>query len=119
MSCLQINMPDNEGIANLMPENIYQTINGTGEGANNVVFNLDQVNNLVSNGSASDISNGYGATVSELKGGDTIGIGNHGGEWDGKIGSENGTARLSPSRSTVADRWMPSDRASSSVRTSS
>jgi len=91
MSSLQINMPDNQGIANLMPENIYQTINGTGEGANNVVFNLDQVNNLVSNGSASDISNGYGATVSELKGGDTIGIGNHGGEWDGKVGSENGT----------------------------
>jgi len=26
-----------------------------------------------------------------LKGGDTIGIGNHGGEWDGKVGSENGT----------------------------
>lgn len=91
MSNLQINMSDNQGIANLMPENIYQTIDGSGEGANNVVFNLDQVNNLVSNGSVSGVSNGDGATVSELHGGDTIGIGSHGNGWDGKVGSENGT----------------------------
>ena len=93
MSCLKIDMPCNEGIVNLMPENIYQTINGTGEGANNVVFNLDQVNNLVSNGSVSDVSNGDLATVSCLSGGDTTGIGNDsylGGSWDGKVGSGNG-----------------------------
>ncbi len=90
MSHLDICAPGNLGIINLMPENIYQTINGTGDGANNVVFNLDQVNNLVSNGQVSCVSNGLGATVENLSGGNTIGIGNHGGEWDGSVGSHNG-----------------------------
>ena len=54
-----------------------------------VVFNLDQVNNLVSNGQVSCVSNGLGATVENLNGGNTIGIGNHGGEWDGSVGSHN------------------------------
>ena len=85
MSCLKIDMPCNDGIVNLMPENIYQTINGTGDGANNVTFNLDQVNNMVSNGDC--------AEVSCLSGGNTVGIGNSsyfGGDWDGKVGSANG-----------------------------
>src|SRR6476469_9637881 len=69
MSCLKIDMPCNEGIVNLMPENIYQTISGDGNNANNVVFNLDQVNNLVSNGEVSSISNGDWAQVSCLSGG--------------------------------------------------
>ena len=90
MGDLQIYMPDNQGIVNLMPENIYQTIDGTGDGANNVVFNLDQVNNLVSNGTASDITNGQNASISGLTGGDTVGIGNHGDTWDGDVGSGNG-----------------------------
>ena len=90
MGDLQINMPDNQGIVNLMPSDVYQTINGTGDGANNVVFNLDQVNNLVSNGTASDITNGQNASVSGLSGGDTVGIGYHGGSWDGDVGSTNG-----------------------------
>ena len=90
MSCLKIDMPCNEGIVNLMPENIYQTINGTGEGANNVVFNLDQVNNLVSNGDAYNIQNGNSATVSNLSGGNVDGIGNIGNDWDGKVGGGNG-----------------------------
>src|SRR5690242_7481700 len=90
MSCLKIDMPCNEGIVNLMPENIYQTINGTGDGANNIVFNLDQVNNLVSNGEAYNISNGDCAQVTGLTGGNTVGIGNGGDEWDGKVGSGNG-----------------------------
>src|SRR6478672_58730 len=90
MSHLDICAPCNEGIINLMPENIYQTINGTGEGASNVVFNLDQVNNLVSNGQVSCVSNGLGATVDNLSGGNTVGIGNHGGDWDGSVGSHNG-----------------------------
>jgi hypothetical protein len=68
MSHLDICAPGNQGIINLMPENIYQTINGTGDGANNVVFNLDQVNNLVSNGQVSCVSNGLGATVDNLSG---------------------------------------------------
>jgi len=85
MSCLKIDMPCNDGIVNLMPENIYQTINGTGDYANNVTFNLDQVNNMVSNGDC--------AEVSCLSGGNTVGIGNSsyfGGDWDGKVGSANG-----------------------------
>jgi hypothetical protein len=90
MSHLDICAPGNQGIINLMPENIYQTINGTGDGANNVVFNLDQVNNLVSNGQVSCVSNGLGATVDNLSGGNTVGIGNHGGDWDGSVGSHNG-----------------------------
>ena len=93
MSHLDICAPGNEGIINLMPENIYQTINGTGDGASNVVFNLDQVNNLVSNGYVSGVSNGDGATVSGLCGGNTVGIGNAslgGSDWDGKVGSANG-----------------------------
>jgi len=92
MSCLKIDMPCNEGIVNLMPENIYQTISGDGNNANNVVFNLDQVNNLVSNGEVSSISNGDWAQVSCLSGGDTVGIGNSGSfsDWDGKVGSANG-----------------------------
>src|SRR6478752_2867223 len=76
MSCLKIDMPCNDGIVNLMPENIYQTINGTGDGANNVTFNLDQVNNMVSNGYVSGVSNGDCAEVSCLSGGNTVGIGN-------------------------------------------
>ena len=91
MSHLDICAPGNQGIINLMPENIYQTINGTGDGANNVVFNLDQVNNLVSNGTASDITNGQNATISYLNGGDTVGIGNHGDTWDGDVGTNNGS----------------------------
>src|SRR6478752_6700500 len=90
MSHLDICAPGNQGIINLMPENIYQTINGTGDGANNVVFNLDQVNNLVSNGQVSCVSNGLGATVDNLSGGNTVGIGNHNGDWDGSVGSHNG-----------------------------
>ncbi len=90
MSNLSIEMPDNQGIANLMPSNVYQTISGDGDGANNVVFNLDQVNNLVSNGCASDITNGQSASISGLTGGDTVGIGNHGDSWDGDVGSSNG-----------------------------
>ncbi len=90
MSHLDICAPNNDGIINLMPENIYQTISGDGDGANNVVFNLDQVNNLVSNGSAHDISNGGYATVSSLYGGDVNGIGNHGNQWEGDVGSHNG-----------------------------
>jgi hypothetical protein len=90
MSHLDICAPNNQGIINLMPENIYQTINGTGEGANNVVFNLDQVNNLVSNGQAHDISNGDHASVSCLSGGNTVGIGNGEYGWEGKVGSSNG-----------------------------
>ena len=90
MSNLSIEMPDNQGIANLMPSNVYQTIDGTGDNANNVTFNLDQVNNLVSNGTASDITNGDNASISGLTGGDTVGIGNHGGDWDGDVGSTNG-----------------------------
>jgi len=90
MSCLKIDMPCNEGIANLMPENTYQTISGDGENANNVVFNLDQVNNLVNNGEVSCVSNGYNATVSGLTGGDTVGIGNGESDWDGKVASSNG-----------------------------
>jgi hypothetical protein len=79
-----------QGIVNLMPSNVYQTIDGTGDNANNVTFNLDQVNNLVSNGCASDITNGDNASISGLTGGDTVGIGNHGGGWDGDVGSGNG-----------------------------
>src|SRR6476469_834979 len=93
MSCLKIDMPCNDGIVNLMTENIYQTINGTGDGANNVTFNLDQVNNMVSNGYVSGVSNGDCAEVSCLSGGNTVGIGNSsyfGGDWDGKVGSANG-----------------------------
>ncbi len=90
MSCLKIDMPCNEGIVNLMPENIYQTISGDGNGANNVVFNLDQVNNLVSNGEAYNIQNGQSASVSGLSGGNVDGIGNIGNDWDGKVGSGNG-----------------------------
>ena len=90
MSHLDICAPNNEGIINLMPENIYQTIDGTGDGANNVVFNLDQVNNLVSNGCAHDISNGNYANVNGLNGGDVNGIGNHGNQWEGDVGSHNG-----------------------------
>ena len=90
MSCLKIDMPCNDGIVNLMPENIYQTINGTGDYANNVTFNLDQVNNMVSNGYVSGVSNGDCAEVSCLSGGNTVGIGNHGGDWDGSVGSHNG-----------------------------
>jgi len=90
MSNLSIEMPDNQGIANLMPSNVYQTIDGTGDNANNVTFNLDQVNNLVSNGQASDITNGDNASINGLTGGDTVGIGNHGGGWDGDVGSGNG-----------------------------
>jgi len=93
MSCLKIDMPCNDGIVNLMPENIYQTINGTGDYANNVTFNLDQVNNMVSNGYVSGVSNGDCAEVSCLSGGNTVGIGNSsyfGGDWDGKVGSANG-----------------------------
>jgi hypothetical protein len=92
MSCLKIDMPCNEGIVNLMPENIYQTISGDGEGANNVVFNVDQVNNLVSNGYASGITNGESATVSCLEGGDTVGVGNSGSfsDWDGAVGNATG-----------------------------
>ena len=33
MSCLKIDMPCNDGIVNLMPENIYQTIDGSGSNA--------------------------------------------------------------------------------------
>ncbi len=58
--------------------------------ANNVMFNLDQVNNLVSNGQVSCVSNGLGATVDNLSGGNTVGIGNHNGDWDGSVGSHNG-----------------------------
>jgi hypothetical protein len=36
MSNLSIEMPDNQGIVNLMPSNVYQTIDGTGDNANNV-----------------------------------------------------------------------------------
>src|SRR5262249_22572897 len=91
MSCLNIDMPCNQGIVNLMPESIYQNINGDHAG-NNVTFNLDQVNNLVSNGQAYNISNGDCAQVSCLSGGDTVGIGNsgHGAAWDGDVGSSNG-----------------------------
>jgi hypothetical protein len=90
MSHLDICAPGNQGIINLMPENIYQTIDGGGTGANNVTFNLDQVNNLVSNGQVSCVSNGLGATVDNLSGGNTVGIGNHNGDWDGSVGSHNG-----------------------------
>ena len=91
MSNLSICMPDNQGILNLMPSNVYQTIDGTGDNANNVTFNLDQVNNLVSNGCVSDVSNGYGASISGLTGGDTVGIGNSGGDsWSGDVGSNDG-----------------------------
>ena len=92
MSHLDICAPGNQGIINLMPENIYQTINGTGDGANNVVFNLDQVNNLVSNGSVSCVENGNNASVSNLTGGDSVGIGNygHGSGWEGDVGTQNG-----------------------------
>ncbi|HET9716529.1 MAG TPA: hypothetical protein VFP60_10140 [Pseudolabrys sp.] len=90
MSQLSICMPDNDGIVNLMPENIYQTIDGSGSNANNVVFNLDQVNNLVSNGDVSCVSNGDGANVFGLKGGDTVGIGNGDDHWGGSVGSHNG-----------------------------
>jgi len=48
------------------------------------------VNNLVSNGCASDITNGDNASISGLTGGNTVGIGNHGGGWDGGVGSGNG-----------------------------
>jgi hypothetical protein len=92
MSHLDICAPNNEGIINLMPENIYQTISGDGAGANNVVFNLDQVNNLVSNGEASNISNGSWASVSNLSGGDSVGIGNagHGSDFTGQVGNATG-----------------------------
>ena len=43
-----------------------------------MVFNLDQVNNLVSNGEVYNISNGDWAQVSCLTGGNTVGIGNSG-----------------------------------------
>ena len=122
MSCLKIDMPCNEGIVNLMPENIYQTINGTGEGANNMVFNLDQVNNLVSNGYVSGVSNGDCATVSCLSGGDTIGIGNDsyfGGSWDGKVGSGNGDGAAFTQSLDTPVRSTRSARASSLAPTSS
>jgi hypothetical protein len=92
MSHLDICTPYNEGIINLMPENIYQTISGDGNNANNVVFNLDQVNNLVSNGSVSCVENGNNASVSNLTGGDSVGIGNygHGSGWEGDVGTQNG-----------------------------
>ena len=92
MSHLDICAPYNEGIINLMPENIYQTISGDGHNANNVVFNLDQVNNLVSNGSVSCVENGNNASVSNLTGGDSVGIGNygHGSGWEGDVGTQNG-----------------------------
>ncbi len=90
MSCLKIDMPCNDGIVNLMPENIYQTIDGSGSNANNIVFNLDQVNNLVSNGDVSNVSNGNCADVGFLQGGDTVGIGNDGDGFWGDVGSNNG-----------------------------
>jgi hypothetical protein len=92
MSHLDICAPYNEGIINLMPENIYQTISGDGGGANNVVFNVDQVNNLVSNGVATCIENGGNATVENLHGGDSVGVGNygHGSPWEGDVGNAGG-----------------------------
>ena len=94
MSNLSIEMPDNQGIVNLMPSNVYQTIDGTGDNANNVTFNLDQVNNLVTNGCASDITNGDHASISGLTGGDTVGIGNNGSSWDATSAAETARATL-------------------------
>ena len=106
MSNLSIEMPDNQGIANLMPSNVYQTIDGTGDNANNVTFNLDQVNNLVSNGTASDITNGDHASISGLTGGDTVGIGNNGSSWDATSAAETARATRSRKRSPVPARSM-------------
>ena len=122
MSCLKIDMPCNDGIVNLMPENIYQTINGTGDGANNVTFNLDQVNNMVSNGYVSGVSNGDCAEVSCLSGGNTVGIGNsyiRAATGMEKSGVPTVTAQLSPSHSTTPVRLTRSARASCSAPTSS
>jgi hypothetical protein len=47
LSCL--NLCGNNGINNLMPEDNTQYINGGGDTANNVIFHLDQVNNLINN----------------------------------------------------------------------
>jgi len=106
MSNLSIEMPDNQGIANLMPSNVYQTIDGTGDNANNVTFNLDQVDNLVTNGCASDITNGDHASISGLTGGDTVGIGNNGSSWDATSAAETARATRSRKRSPVPARSM-------------
>lgn len=47
-----LSISDNKGVVNLMPEDNNQVINGDsgGVGQNNVIFHLDQVNNLVNNG---------------------------------------------------------------------
>jgi hypothetical protein len=75
LSCL--NICDNKGIVNLMPEDNYQVINAGGEScdpsalANNVIFHLDQVNNLVNNGHVENLTNTSGSisTLGPTQGG--------------------------------------------------
>jgi hypothetical protein len=85
MSNLSINVYDQDGIINVNPEIINQTINGGGAGAN-VLFNLDQVNNLVDNDKAWSITQSGTVNVTDVdgKGGDiSIGGSDDGGRHDG------------------------------------
>ena len=78
MGYLSINVSEIEGILNITPEIINQTINGGGAGTN-VLFNLDQVNNLVDNDELYSVSNaasGGSVNITDVKGeGGDISIG--------------------------------------------
>jgi len=85
MSHTDMCFPDNEGIINVNPEVINQNINGD-HAHLNVLFNLDQVNNLVDNDKAEHIKNSDGCSsfcFGDVKGeGGDISIGGS----DGKDG---------------------------------
>jgi hypothetical protein len=78
MGYLSINVSELDGILNLSPEIINQTINGGGAGTN-VLFNLDQVNNLVDNDKLENVQNSNSSSsisFSDIKGeGGDISIG--------------------------------------------
>ncbi len=78
MSATYIDASHLDGILNVTPEIINQTINGGGAGTN-VLFNLDQVNNLVDNDELYNVSNAASSasiTFSDIKGeGGDISIG--------------------------------------------
>jgi hypothetical protein len=91
MSNLSINVYDQDGIINVNPEIINQTINGGGAGAN-VLFNLDQVNNLVDNDKAWSITQSGTVSVSDVEGkGGDISIGGS----DGNDGRHDGGPHIS------------------------
>src|SRR5262245_59602860 len=91
MSHTDMCFPDNDGIINVNPEVINQVLNGGAtNGGTNVLFNLDQVNNLVDNDKAEHIKNSDGCSsfcFGDVKGeGGDISIGGS----DGKDGKDHG-----------------------------